>query len=231
MNVKKYYMLYPDQSGINGVPIYLNARLWENIKDRKNLMEPLSKYYGWDKYEYKEEKFPDKLYLIIQTSKISFDYYPYRSGIIVSHNFLSLLSKYTNNFSFVPLDVYSNKMKEISDKKYYFLKFQSYLVDGFDYKESKYTINQSDNGDVLMINNHPWIADVEKLRLNQNIINKEQVFCLHGWIFFNKPFISEKVLDNLLNEKLYGIKYVEFNKIIDFYNNRDYLKKTPLVIG
>jgi hypothetical protein len=225
-----FYILYPDQSGLNGVPVYLNARLWENIENKANLMEPLSKYYEWDTFEYKINNFPRKLFFIVKAQKISFDYYPYRSGIVVSNDFVQILLKYTNDFTSVPLEVYSDKLKNITTKEYHFIKFNSYLIDGFDYEKSIYTTNKSDNGENIIINNHHWVANVKKLVLNDKIISDKNIFCLHGWIFLNKPFISRKVLDDCINEKIYGIKYVEVNKLVNFYDDRDYLKKGTKVI-
>jgi len=229
--MKKHYVLYPDQSGLNGVPIYLNARLWENIDDLEDLMKPYSKYYEWDKFEYKTEKFPSKLFFIVQAPKISFDYYPFRSGIIVSQNFIDILLDFTTDFSIVPLEVYSNRMKRITTKKYYFMKFKSYLVDGIDYEKSIFRPNLADTGEIMMIDNHPWVADFEKIELNDLSIENKDIFCLHGWIFFNKPIISEKSLKAMLDNRLYGIKYVEMNSIIDFYKNKEFLKKTSSIIG
>lgn len=228
--MKKYYILYQDQSGLNGIPIFLNARLWENIDESEDLMKPYSRYYEWDKFEYKKEKFPSKLYFIVKAPKISFDYYPFRSGLIVSHFFLDLIVNFTNDISIVPLEVYSNKRKIITNKKYYFLKFNSYLSNGIDYKKSIYIPNVADNGEIMMIDNHPWIASVEKLVLNDSSINNFEMFCLHGWIFFNKPIISENLLNIALKKNLYGIKYIETNNIVNFYNNKEYLKKGPLII-
>ena len=112
MSMNKFYMLYTDQSGLSGVPIYLNARLWENIENKTNLMESLSKYYKWDTFEYKINNFPQKLFFIVKAPKISFDYYPYRSGIIVSNDCMKILLKYTQDFTSVPLEVFSSKMKK-----------------------------------------------------------------------------------------------------------------------
>ena len=174
--MNKFYMLYPDQSGLSGVPIYLNARLWENIENKTNLMESLSKYYEWDTFEYKINDFPQKLIFIVKAPKISFDYYPYRSGIIVSNDCMKIFLKYTKDFTFVPLEVFSSKMEIINTKEYYFIKFNSYLIDGFDYEKSIYTINKSDNNEDVIINNNPWIKDINKLVLNDKTVSGKKYF-------------------------------------------------------
>jgi len=231
MDSKNFFILFPDLSGLSGVPIFLDARLWEHIDDKKDLMAPVEKDENWDGwYEYKQEKFPNKLFFIVKAPKISFDYYPCRSGLIISQDFLDFIQKYTNEISFVPLEVYSNKMKIISVKKYYFLKFNSYLIDGFDYENSKYLPNISDKAEIIEMNAHPWISKVEKLILNEKIVNRENMFCLHGWIFFNKIFISRNVLEEALKNKFYGIRYVEVSRIVEFYKNRDNMKKGPIVV-
>jgi hypothetical protein len=224
-------MVYTDHSGLNGVPVFLDSRLWENIKDKNDLMAPVTETEDWDCwYEYKKEKFPEKLYFIVKAPKISFDYYNSRSGIIASQIFLDFIKKYTDDISFVPLEVYSNKMKIISNKKYYFIKFNSYLINGFDYEKSEYTPNISDKNVIMIMNGNPWVAKVKKLVLNEAAVNDKDIFCLHGWIFFNSPFISEKLLKEALEKKLYGIRYVEVNKIVDFYNGKKYLEKGNVVI-
>jgi hypothetical protein len=231
MEKKKHYMLYSDHSGLNGVPIFLDARLWERIDNKKDLMSSVSENTEWDCwYEYRKEVFPDKLFFIAKAPKLSFDYYPLGSGLIVSEEFLDFLKKNTDNFSFVPLKVYSNKMKVITSKSYFFLKFNSYLIDGFDYENSKYTPNIADNGKVMLMNNHPWIASVEELVLNKAVTKDVDIFCLHGWKFFNKPFISEKLLKEALNKKFHGIRYIEVNKLVDFFANHCYLNKGNIVV-
>ena len=230
MENKKIFMLFPDQSGLNGVPVFLDARLWECLDDKKDLMAPVDKNENWDCWnEYRQEKFPDKLFFIVKAPKLSFDYYPCRSGLVVSQEFLDFIQEYTSEISFVPLEVYSNKMKIITTKKYYFLKFNSYLKDGFDYEKSIYTPNLA-NGEVMMMNGNPWIAKIDKLVLNGRVIIDKEIFCLHGWCFFNKPFISENLLAEALKRKFYGIRYVEVNKIVDFYKNRDFFKKGEIVV-
>jgi len=227
----KKFILYPDLSGLNGVPVFLDARLWEHIDDKKDLMSPVLKNENWDCwYEYRQEKFPEKLFFIVKAPKISFDYYPFQSGLVVSEEFLRFIQKYMTEISFVPLEVYSNKMKTITTKHYYFLKFNSYLINGFDYDKSEYVPNMSDNGKIMMMNTNPWIAKVEKLVLNEKNVNNENIFCLHGWIFFNKIFISENVLKTALENKFYGIRYIEVSKIVEFYNNKDFLKKGSIVV-
>ena len=229
MENKKFYLLYSDNSGLNGVPIYLEFRLWENIDEKKNLMEPVYNEMVWDcYYEYRKEKFPNKLYFIVKAPKISFDYYPAGSGVIVSKEFFDFLKKYTKDFSYVPLEVYSNKMKIITTKEYYFLKFNSYLINGFDYEKSEYEKNIANNT-VMLMNNQPWIAKVKKLVLNKEIVNNYDIFCLHGWIFFNKPFISEKLLKEALSNKFYGVKYIMADKLVEWYNNKEYLSKGVVV--
>lgn len=80
MERNKFYMLSSDNSGLNGIPIYLDCRLWEHL-DRKDLMEPLRKFHSWDMpgSNYEKTIFPEKLYLIAKAPKLSFDFYPYRS--------------------------------------------------------------------------------------------------------------------------------------------------------
>lgn len=223
-------MLSSDNSGLNGVPIFLNARLWESIENKKDLMEPYYKFYDWDNSECGEYTYPEKLYFIAKAPKLSFDFYQYRSGMIVSSEFLELISEYTSDFSFVPLETYSNNMKNITIKKYYFLKVNSYLTEGFDFEKSIYDINIADNGEVMMFDSHPWVTDIQKIVLKESIVRDKDIFCIHGGYFFNRPFISEELLQKCLEKKLYGIKYVEVNKTVDFFKNDDYLKKTPAVI-
>ena len=82
----------------------------------------------------------------------------------------------------------------------------------------------------MIINNNPWVKDINKLVLNNKAVSGKNIFCLHGWIFFNKPFISKEVLNEFIDKKIYGIKFVEVNKIIDFFNGSDYLKNTEMII-
>ena len=111
-----------------------------------------------------------------------------------------------------------------------FLKSNSYLIDGFDYDKSEYKPNISDEGKIMTMNARSWIAKVVKLALNEKVVNSENVFFLHGWIFFNKIFISENVLEKALEHKFYGIRYVEVSKIVEFYNAREYLEKGASVV-
>jgi hypothetical protein len=133
----------------------------------KNLMEPVYKAIDWDcHYEYRKERFSNKLFFIASVSKLSFDYRSeVGNGIMVSKEFLEFLKKNTNDFSFTLLEVYSNKMKTITKKEYFYVKFNSYLIDGFDYEKSEYEKNMADDGTIMLMNNHPWITTVKKLNL------------------------------------------------------------------
>ena len=121
-------------------------------------------------------------------------------------------------------------MKIISNKKYYFIKFNSCLANGFDYEKSEYTPNMSDRNEIMIINGNPWVTKVKKLVLNEAAVNDKDIFCLHGWIFYNSPFISEELLKEALEKKMYGIRYVEVKQIVDFYNGKKYLEKGNIVI-
>ena len=110
-----YYAVFTNHSGLNGVPVFLDCRLWEEIP--KDPMAPVDKEFPWTILipRFAKITLPKKLNLIVKARKISFDFYSAFNGYIVSKEFLDLIVLFNQDFVSTPLEVLSNKFKIITD--------------------------------------------------------------------------------------------------------------------
>ena len=65
-----YYAVFTNHSGLNGVPVFLDCRLWEEIP--KDPMAPVDKEFPWTIHipRFAKITLPEKLNLIVKARKI-----------------------------------------------------------------------------------------------------------------------------------------------------------------
>ena len=217
-----YYAIFTNHSGLNGVPVFLDCRLWEEIP--KDPMAPVDKEFPWTILipRFAKITLPKKLNLIVKARKISFDFYSAFNGYIVSKEFLDLIVLFNQDFVSTPLEVLSNKFKIITDKEYYFIKFYEY-EDVIDYENSIYTKNLSDKGEPMIIQNALSIKKWEFLSLSVDKIKKD-VFPLNSATFLSQLYCNQRFKELCEKNKIYGVNFIPIDEVAHYINSSGYLR-------
>ncbi|MBL7772588.1 MAG: hypothetical protein JNM95_07000 [Chitinophagaceae bacterium] len=221
--MKNYYALFTDQSGLNGVPIFLDARLWERIPE--DPMAPVTKEYDYDWLKpiprYEKVIMPDTLNLVVKAPKVNFDYYWFRSGFIVSEAMKNVIDQFNTSYVSSSLHVVSNQLKKNSEKLYYFIRFYS-SFQAVDYDLSKFDAMLNPDGSYMTICDSLWIRKYEKIQFKQKDFS--ELFCVNDNILMSKLFCSETFKIMALQNKLYGLQFVPLTELTDHINENRFLK-------
>jgi hypothetical protein len=188
MNSRKYYVLSPDP----GLPfIYGNITfspieqgIYSNLWGDRNLPEGLVANAKLTN--------PKK---IVRRDLLSFN-----SGFVGRDNLFNLLSnkKFITNIKLHPCAVFYHDGEPVSGK-FSFIEFRCFF-DAFDYENSEYLTSEGENNSKNTI-----ITSCTKLVIDESKTNQFDIFFLKNVDFFD-PIITNRVLDELIKQKIRGIK-------------------------
>lgn len=220
----KYYCIFTDLSGLNGIPVFLDARIFEeeiigNPYNVKNY-----KYYNWMKSGFTEDLFPNPLYLYTKNEKFSFDYYFFTSAFILSDSFLDITNKYNKEYYSSELKIFPwKKDKKINViKNYKYVKY-NYLTNIIDFSKSICIFSKDDKGERIVYNGVQYVSEYKKIVFNESKISKE-LFLIKDTILGRNLFCSERFRDEI-GFNLYGIQYVDIIDLPDYIKYKGYLGK------
>ncbi|MDO6853837.1 Imm43 family immunity protein [Cellulophaga lytica] len=200
-----------------GVPIFINGVLTESY-NKDNPMPPMD--YDWMRNRLgKKADFPQELWLVVKEKLLLSDYYPVFKGIIVSESFLNIIKNNTfkDFYQTIKLNTISAKGKEITPKKYYYLRFneEESLID---YEKSEFLLEDDANFEhVLKVGS--GIKEFKEIYLN-NTLAETNFFILRDRMF-NKYLFSNKVFKKEIEEaNLYGFDIIHYKTLPYAYNEK-----------
>lgn len=201
-----------------GVPIFLDGVLAEKF-DPKNPMPPMN--YSWTRNRLgKKIDYPKELWLIVKEKSLLFDYYPCFRGIIVSDVFLNIMKENTSEefYQIVKLNTVSWKGKEVTPKKYFYLRF--YKEESlFDYEKSEYVLENDVNMEnVLTVGS--GIKYFKEIFLNNNISNT-RFFILRDRMFNKYLFCNSSFRLQIEKAGLYGFEILHYKALPHVYNEKN----------
>ncbi len=200
-----------------GIPIAMNAILAEEF-NKDNPMSSMN--YEWMRNKVGvKTKFPDKLWLIAKEKLLLFDYYPAFNGFIISDKLLGVLNKFKkeDSFQYIPLETVSDKKKEITSKKYFYIVFhQRHSL--IDYENSKYILRKDANMEFVKKMGF-GIEKFNEITLNNTAIN-DDFFVLNDTTLNRFICFSQKFKEELENVQLYGFDIIHYKAFPMLYNDR-----------
>ena len=200
-----------------GVPIFLNGVLAEKF-NRNDPMPPMDYPWTWRK-KGKKVDFPKELWLVTKEKLLLFDYYPDYNGLLVSDKFLELMKKnhLDTNVDIVPLNTVSWKGKEITLKKYFYVRFNDdeALID---YDKSDFDLEKDANMDFVKKIGF-GIKKFNEINLKKTKIDKS-FFTLSDTTFGKYLFCDKLFKKELEQAKLYGFDIIHYKTLPYAYNEK-----------
>lgn len=221
----KYYCIFSDQSGIDGVPVFLDARIFEKKPGGDPFSAKNNAYYDWMKPGFNNHGFSDPVYLYTKNKKFSFDYYFYASHFILSDLFLQVCDKFTTDYISSKLIVLPHKTDESVEvqKEYFFVKFP-YRENIIDYEESVCEFAKDDAGNPLVHNGVRYVKKYDKIVFNESGIDKD-IFLIKDPVLSRNLFCSDAFRQSAGEANLYGLTFVPLDEVIDFMKYSGFLGK------
>jgi len=220
----KYYAMFSDHSGLDGVPVFFEARMFEepiqgNAFDKKN-----STFYPWMKSGFPEDKLKGKFYLYTKNLDLNFDYYQLYNNFIISDSFLKIIDEYHIPYSKHEIEIFDAQDNTILPvvKKYFFVKFE-YSENVVDFDRSIYKRLLA-NGEPIFHNGVHYIEEYKKIELVKENI-KDEVFLIKDVRLGFNLFCTEEFKNRALEQGVYGVMFVQLDDFIDFSKYKGFLGK------
>jgi len=211
-----YYGIFTDKSGLNGVPVFFETRIYEQeTKDPFNVKNGI--YYDWMKPGFNEYPFADPLYLYTKNKKIAFDYYYNQSMFVLSQAFLDVADAFNKSYRSSQLSILSNKEeKEFSvTKEYRFVKYDyTDAAHVIDFEKSRFDPSLDDSGNPLIYNGVRYVSKYHSLEFKNNI--NQDLFLLKDTLLCQYLFCSQQFKEAALKANLYGLIFVPIAEVPDF---------------
>lgn len=225
MNKKEYYAIFTNQSGKDGVPVFFEARMFEQSIVGSAFSKQNSIYYDWMKPGFNEYELKSEFYLYSKCEELDFDYYKFANHYIISEDFLSVILKYNVAYKKGKVRMFSAKdNSELTlRKKYFFVKFD-YSEDLIDYTNSIYEVSLSDKGEPIIYNGVKYIRKYEKIELIDDNIRAD-IFIMKDPILGFNLFCTEAFKIDAENMGVYALIFVALPDYLDFVKYSGFLGK------
>lgn len=225
VNKMNYYAMFTDQSGKDGIPVFFEARMFEQPIAGNAFSKENSIYYNWMKPGFNEYELLPEYYLYTKCVDLEFDYYKFANHYIISEDFLAVISKYNVAYTKGKVHVFSAEdNRELALRKsYFFVKFD-YAENLIDYMNSIYEVSLSDKGEPIVHNGVRYIRKYEKIELiDENICS--EVFLIKDPILGFNLFCTDQFKIDAENMKVYALMFVALPDYLDFVKYSGFLGK------